>query len=412
MTVYSVLSPYIPPAISGSFWRLYFGLTPYLGVPISICRMTGPARPNGRTARILVAGRPGWFFRTISNLVFLSPPTVEAIGSAPIWKLRPRLRELRNTADVTLVLADAHNATWLFSGEYLTVPAWVGMHRPAPPAGSLGLDLVSRNLRRDLQRIRSHAYQPLHTRVPSEVAWFYRDYYLPTSYRRHGEDAFVRDERSLRRSHARGGILWIKKGEERVAGALYEQDNGVLQLLAFGLRGGDAALRKRGALVAAYLNLCLQARALGCHSIDFRACRPFLRDGVLCHKKKWGGTLYDRTSLACEEMGIDWPRWNPAVADLLGELSVIFRHRGHLSALSTIDTGQPSSSEEASKLHHQLWLPGLYRLYLVSHRGWQPGAQPPPDCALLDPEQVATAATFLSRCDTGPNRADGAFLPG
>jgi hypothetical protein len=82
------------------------------------------------------------------------------------------------------------------------------------------------------------------------------------------------------------------------------------------------------------------------------------------------------------------------LSDVLGELSVIFRDRGRLSALSSLDTSEPPSSLVAAQRCHQLWVPGLHRLYLVSGCGWQPGAQSPPGCQLLRPEQVETPAAF------------------
>ena len=307
MSVYGALSPYIPLPIGDPFWRLYFGLTPYLGVRIPILRMTGPARPHGRAARVLVAGRAAWFSSYVSRLVFLSAPAIETVAAVPIWGLRGRLRKLRDTADITIALADQSNASWLFAHEYLIVPSWAGMRRPAPD-GVKGLDLTSGSLRRDMQLIRRHGYQSRYSQVPGELTEFYRGYYAPTSYRRHGEEAFVHSERVLRQRHAQGGILWIGKGEERVAGALVEPVGGVLQAWAFGVRDGDPALMKQAAMAAIYFYLCLQARPLGCLSVDFRGCRPFLSDGVLRYKRKWGGVMYDRSTMVYEEMAIAWPR--------------------------------------------------------------------------------------------------------
>jgi hypothetical protein len=358
--------------------------------------MTGPARPRGRNARVLVAGRPGWFNRYISQLVFLSPPSIETVAAVPIWKLRGRLRDLRDTVDLTIALADSSNAAWLFADGYLVVPTWVGMRRPAPDCAE-EMELGRRSRRREIQRIRHHAYRPFYSRAPGDLADFYHGYHVPMCHSRHGEDAFVQSERFYRQVHARGGILWIRKGEERVAGALLEPVDGVLQSWAFGMRGGDEALMKQGVMAAVYLYACLQARVLGCHSIDFRASRPFLSDGVLRYKQKWGGILYERSTMMYEDMAIAWPRWGQVLSDVLGELSVIFRDQGRLSALSSLDTSEPASSQVAAQRCHQLWVPGLHRLYLVSGCGWQPGAQPPPGCQLLRPEQVETPAVFCEK---------------
>jgi len=397
MTIYDALYAYLPERWQRPLWRLYFGLTPHLGLPIPIVRLRGPLRPHGRLASLGVAGRAAWLRPYLSQRLFRSPPAVESVATSTLWGLPARLRELGAECDATWTLLDDDNASWALARDHLLLPSWVGVERPAPPAdgdvGTITKSAVSD--RRILRRERLHVTI---SRDPRDLAYFHAEHYLPTMRARHGEQAFLQSPQRARALLRRGFLVWSEQDGKRLAGSLVELRDGVLRLRATGLCGGEQGLARRGAYAAIYYFVCRQARELGAHTIDLGGCRPFLRDGVLRYKRKWGGALSGRLRTSYDDLGLSWARFTPAVADLLAELAVVFRDAAGLSALSCLDVGGPAGTADALRCHHLLWTSGLRRLYLASRYGWQPGSTTPPDSVLLGPEEIGSSADCLLRC--------------
>jgi hypothetical protein len=397
MTVYDALYAYVPERWQRPFWRLYFGLTPHLGLPIPIARLRGPLRPHGRPGAIAVAGRAAWLRSYLSQTLFLSPPTVETVAASTVWGLPGRLRELRETSDVVWALLDDDNAGWALRRDHLLLPSWVDVRRPVSQASG-DLAAATESMESDLRILRREKLRVTISRDPRDLAHFHTDFHLPTVRARHGEHAFFHNLRFERELLRGGFLLWVEKDGERIAASMITLRDGVLKLHATGLRGGDHGLARRGGHGAIYHFICQQARELGAHTIDLGGCRPFLTDGVLRYKRKWGGTLGGRLPTSYDDLGLSWARFSPAVADLLGALPVIHLDHGRLSALSCLDAGRPATTADAARCRHVGWLPGLRRFYLISRHGWQPGSVPPPDSVLLRPEEIGSSADCLLRC--------------
>jgi hypothetical protein len=397
MTIYEALYAYVPERWQRPFWRLYFGLTPHLGLPIPMVRLRGPVRPHGRSGTIGVAGRAAWLRPYLTDTLFLSPPAVEEIGTTTLWLLPDRLRELRETADATFALLDTGNARWALGREHFRLPTWVDLQRPAP-AEARELKRQSSSVQSDLRLLRREGLRACLSREPGDLDRFHADYYMPMIRKRHGDHAFLQSLPFSRAIYRTGFLVWIEKNGERVAGGLIGQRDGVLKIYESGLGRGDQGWARRGAHAAVYCFVFEQARQLGAHAIDFGGCRPLLSDGVLRYKRKWGGRLHGRLATSYEDLGLAWARFNPVVADVLAELSAIFLDRERLSALSCIDVDRPGTAADAERQRRMLWLPGLHRLYLTSPHGWQAQTAAPPGCVLLAPDAVQSSAGALLRC--------------
>ena len=61
-----------------------------------------------------------------------------------------------------------------------------------------------------------------------------------------------------------------------------------------GVKGGDIVYAKMGAVAALYHFVILHLREKGFKSLHYGASRPFLKDGVLGFKRKYGAQIVDK----------------------------------------------------------------------------------------------------------------------
>src|SRR5680860_1625332 len=190
---------------------------------------------------------------------------------------------------------------------------------------------------------------------------FYSSMYLPFVKKRHGEFAVIHNLHQLRRKFRRGGLIWLRRGDHRIAAALFEQEGDVFRGVALGTAGGDLTLMKQGALAALYIFEIKCAEEGRCASIDFGGTPPILSDGLLRFKRKWGVQLANKHQTPYDYL-VRWEPPNEQVLHFLADTPLIFRNRGHLAGLTALRLNGIDPADQASIMHRSLWMPGLRRL--------------------------------------------------
>lgn len=333
-------------------------LRPLADAYLPVTRLRGRARGVDDAATMLVAGslaRVGW----LVDGCFAAPPAREPLGQVPAWRLARELRRQGAGADLVVArVARLSSRALGFDDDWLAVPDWVGM-RIAAPFDLPAIAQRSHSAADDLRRARRAGFAPSFSRGAADLAEFHRDFYGPFMRIRHGDEAVVRSLWRLRRRFRHGGILWIRRGEERVAGALVDLRHGVLSVLAVGVAHGSVALVRESVLAAVYAAALDHARRSGCAEVDLRGSRPSPLDGLSRYKRKWGARFYDRADVVTTTL-VRWPRLTPAVAALLARMPLLYRDGDALSVLGVADRSDPASSLRA------LRLPELRRRILVA----------------------------------------------
>lgn len=323
-------------------------------VPLSICR--GPIA-SGTEASLLVAGE-GHSIEYVVGRFFARPPARQALGTTALPNLPRALRRWRESADMTIAQVPSLASQWLGGNEYLQVPPWVGAWLDVPDDP----EAFARQRRRvwdELRPVRHHGLRPEISHQVSEFDRFYEEIYLPYARHRYSQTAVVRPLQQLRRLFRHGGgLIWICKGEQRIAGALYWQDGKALGMISLGLAGTGEAARKMGAIAAIYYFGMQHAKALGCTELDFGGCRPSPSDGVLFFKRKWGMRLAPRLSVTSDLL-VRWERPNAAVRTFLAGTPLIIHENAGLSLVAVPDDG------DAAGVRDQLWMEGLQRLFVL-----------------------------------------------
>jgi hypothetical protein len=186
----------------------------------------------------------------------------------------------------------------------------------------------------------------------------------------------------LQRSFRRGGLIWVQRDGERLAGVLFMRHRQTFYSLASGTANGELAPLRQGARAATYYAGIEYAHQHGCTEINYGGSRASLHDGVLRYKAKWGAALHDKPDNYFDFL-VRWDSCNDVVAQFLAHTSLIFREHGGLSALHVLDDQHPGTPADAYKAHKSLWIKGLRKLYVVNTAGWTDASQPPPHTVLL-----------------------------
>jgi len=350
-----------------------------LRVPVAIWH--GTSCLDGHPASVIVAGDEPWV-DYLADRVFIGHPRREAIDTVPLWALSHALKRLRTAADLTIARVDRLSARLFLDGDYLAVPEWIGSWRAVPDdAAKLARD--SHSIEEDLRKIRREGFTAEVSHAEADFDMFYRTMYVPFMSNRHGKHAVIRNVHQLHKWFRHGGLVWVRRRDQRLAGSLLQRREDVVYKRAIGTADGDWAPAKAGALAALYYYELQYARTQGCARVDFGGSRASLTDGLLRFKRKWGVRIVDEPHFRYDFL-VHWNRLDARSVAFLAQTPLIFRRRGELWGVAGLSRPGGATQADAWMAYHSLWMPGLQGLCLVATEGWQPGSTGPAGTVLLD----------------------------
>lgn len=290
---------------------------------------------RGAAGSILVAGTARWC-RYYPDLFFAGADrSSESLGSWPVWRL-PRLLECwRSRVDLVIARVDRFSAGRFPAARFLRGPEWVRMTAAVPQDG---VPFPSSQARRNERLARKHRLRWRLSHDPRDLATFVERDYRPYTLSRFGEDAFLRPSRWFQDRFGRGGLIWIERDREAIAGMTYDFQGHSLRRLAFACVRGDADLLRTGAASATYLACFDIARQHRCDVVDFRNCRPRLADGLLQVKRSWGGRVVEPEDITHDVL-VGWHTATPAVTGFCARSPLVVRHGRGFAAVQSIAPG-------------------------------------------------------------------------
>lgn len=156
------------------------------------------------------------------------------------------------------------------------------------------VEVLFRNshIKKEIRRLRRFKYRfkDLHSELALEE--FYHDMLLPTVKKRHKERAFISRFEDLKKKLENGYLLGAYKGPEWVAAELVVyQGNKTVRAANVGWRNGDERILKDHVNSALLVELIKRAKTAGFEYLNLGNSNPFVDDGPLNFKLKWGGEL-------------------------------------------------------------------------------------------------------------------------
>jgi hypothetical protein len=172
-----------------------------------------------------------------------------------------------------------------FSGGIFTV-RWVRQE--------ISLDAPFEKLFTDRERKREQkkalAFPCETSRDPADLQVFYDTMYLPFLRTHHQHPTILEFDYLLNNYLKKNGeLLLIKKEDQVIAGGLCNLAGETYHLGTLGLK--DESYTNEGAIAALYYYGIKLAYERGAKFVDLGLSRPFLSDGVVIYKRKWGGSI-------------------------------------------------------------------------------------------------------------------------
>lgn len=253
-------------------------------------RLSGAARASEKGLSLVFAGQresKNYF----AHLAFDGGYTEQFLG--PMWIWNVWRRGIRLGSDLVVAQEWIAERGRRARGRGFCIPCWIGTETDVEQATRLCR--TSENIKSDARRLKRHALTYTIVKDPAAIAEFYSSMYVPYVERTYGDRAMLTPWKEFAPDLERSELMLLWKNGEAIAGNLFV-DAGDQRVLtrALGVKNGDPEYVKMGAAAALYYFEVAYLRQKGYRKIHYGASRPFLKDGVLSFKKKYGANVVDR----------------------------------------------------------------------------------------------------------------------
>ncbi len=253
---------------------------------VQLFLVRGSLKPYNCLMTTIVVGQEE-FAHQFADIAYSENRTVHNLGRFFSWQIDPAGF---SQVDITLISAgsDWHRA---LTGGHALLP-WVNFSVPLyRPMADLK-ERFSRRRRRDAQKIkhRAYSYMVSHGDI-RDFDYFYHRLYCPYVAWRFGKAAFVERYSDLRaRYEGKGGIVWVCRREQPIAGLAFQVRGETVYALALGANLNCASSERNLAGQASLLFLIDWGKRNGLKRLGYGATPPFLQNGLFQYKKEWGMT--------------------------------------------------------------------------------------------------------------------------
>jgi hypothetical protein len=206
--------------------------------------------------------------------------TVTRVDTLYVWNLREYVRRHAN------VMIDMHCFfARFFTDGIISVSCVRQIYDLTRPFEEL---FSNKDMKRE--RKKAEQFQPCFSKDLKDLDFFYANLYLPFVQRRH-EDAIILKKVFLQQYLEKNGELCLLKKDGQIVGGQFCNLAGETYfMLVLGLI--DDCYLKEGASAALYYYCIQRALEKKARYIDFGLAQPFIFNGVVAYKKKWGGRIH------------------------------------------------------------------------------------------------------------------------
>jgi len=205
--------------------------------------------------------------------------TITRVGTVYAWSLRSFVRR-HDT-----VMVDIHSSFARFFPDGIITFRWIrqALHLSIPHEELF----KNKERRRKIRKVGN--FEPVFSIDPTDLDFFYDKIYLEYICKRHSDPTLLKKVLLQKDLGTIGELCFLKFEGRIVAGGFSTFRDGNYSLLTMGLT--DDAPAKDDTVAALYYYGILRARERGAATIDFGISRPFIHDGVVKYKRKWGGKI-------------------------------------------------------------------------------------------------------------------------
>jgi hypothetical protein len=281
-----------------------------------------------------------------------------------LWKLKCTIEEQSKNIDIVMI--DMHKfIKYFFKLEKaFLIPVWIkqvlDINKP--------LDEIINGFRKntkltDLRRIRKSGYSYDIFSDLDSLKLFYEKMHMPYIKSRYTDQAEIDDFDVVKKKFKNGELLFIKSNGEYVAAVLCVKKQGCYYWDRIGILNGDEEILKKGALAALLYFAIIRAKNENMKTIDFGNSRPFLSNGVLHYKRKWG-------SQVCQDKNIKRLIYllvnkSKNIAPIFTEQPFLFVEKDKLKAVVFLNGEIKDAEFDINYLIEKFYSPGIASFKVV-----------------------------------------------
>ncbi|WP_394752279.1 GNAT family N-acetyltransferase [Crenothrix sp.] len=216
----------------------------------------------------------------------------QKVGSVFIWNINKTIQHWEKHADMILFRDHGVQPSGTIARRMFNIPYYVSQTAKLPPVdGDLLAAFRDPSTVSDINKIRKAGFEYHISNDPAQLEYFYHCMYKPFILSRHRDSARIPSWPSFKRIHENMELLLITRAGELVAGAMNFQNDDCYTGYANGVLNADRKLIKDGVVSAIYWFGMIDAHRRGYRTVNLGTSRPFLKNGVLAYKKKWGSQI-------------------------------------------------------------------------------------------------------------------------
>lgn len=288
---------------------------------LSACQLSGPGQGGPLTVTFATNGSDRRLKLFLADLLFTAEPEERDLGNVPLWRLGQLINA--SPSDLTFIGAGKHLLQHLPFRKAILLPRSVGQALDVRGSWDDVVKRLHTTVRRnELRLVRKYEYEYELSHQEADFEMFFHQMYRPSMRARHGQQAHMIPYEKAYHTFKEGVLFLVKRQGVCVSSGLCDitREPGAVHFLMEGVRQGDEQLLKEGAQSTLYYAVIHWANGHGYETVDFEATEPFLKKGILQHKRKWG--LRVEVKLP-KRIWLKIHRATPAVAQFLEENPVI-----------------------------------------------------------------------------------------
>lgn len=331
-----------------------------------VLMLSGPVARSDQELTLLYIGN-GNNLSFVSHAVFGRDIEQREIGRCNIWRAGAQAKAHADGTDMTVVdVPWPYDISMPNDERIVEVPAWLRQQTTLGDTWENTIAGLRKSVRdSQLRKIRKYKLTHASTDDPVDVDRFYDTMYVPHVERRFGGAATVESRKHVQNCVAGGTLLNVLRDGEVISASVLLDDGDTLRMLFNGFPARD--LREiDGASAGLYYYTLAYALENGYKHVDFCGSRPFLNDGVLAVKRRWGAGLIDDFSL--ENLLLQLNRWSPGVRSFLSDHPLITCEDDGLVGKVLVAEGE-LTADRVKKTARQFISPGVDGLKIFGLQG-------------------------------------------
>jgi len=295
------------------------------------------------------------------------------LGKVWLWKVFKVVKEKGYACSLIVVAVDGPLCTLFRNRTYFNIPFWVSSLINISVDSSLLTG--NKSVKSDITKIKNNKLSFETTQDSCQFDSFYYNMYRPYVAQRHGDGAIIAEYDCMKNQFKKSELLLIKKGNEYIAGALLIYKKKQPRPVYVGVKDGNFDYVKDGAVGAIFYFAIHRFKAKGYKEVDFGGSRAFLKDGVLCYKKRRGAS---QISYSCWNSGIFFVEpltKSPGLKAFLINNPFIFVDKGEINGAIFANSHYSFSQQTLEKIYENYHFDGMSQLFIYQFGGNSYGIQ-------------------------------------